>query len=311
METAKKAAEMTGHGEPRQWSPRRIPHTETGEDQRLLPELWREKPPRWQRRSTKEGRMRSILEELWKMQATAPLHIHLQGNTGKTPRSTGQERSKVPATKQRGQGPIQEKQGTGERHGDRSPQQGGNTRRKQTQRTGGNTSGPTRQPTPTPINGLCERLAPSTRPGAGPTCKRGECDPTKEGAPIATHIFSSIKTALEPAEGQQSHASQRTPVSRTLGAGRTSITGNLIPRTDTLQSMVWLGRSRERDHRDGYHTLSIPTLSDDEEWPLTDTEDEDKEDDEDPRGCTDSTGGNHQTRRRIHQGLPNQSTSTT
>ena len=48
------------------------------------------------------------------------------------------------------------------------------------------------------------------------------------------------------------------------------------------------------DAKDGYHTLSIPTLSDsdyDYMPGLTNTEDEDEKDDEDPWVCTGSTKG--------------------
>ena len=112
--------------------------------------------------------------------------------------------------------------------------------------------------------------------------------PEEEHQPPLTYA-AAAKRALEPAEGQESHASQRTPAGQTLGVGEPSITGNPTPRTDTQQNTVWPGRL-VLDARDGYHTLSIPTLSDsdyDDMTGLIDTEDEDKEDDKDPRGCTD------------------------
>ena len=95
--------------------------------------------------------------------------------------------------------------------------------------------------------------------------------PEEENQPQLTYA-AAAKTALEPAEGQRSHASQRTPACQTLKAKRTSIREKLIP---SQNCTIWQGKSK--DQKDGNHSYEIPTQSDDEEWLLTDPEDEEEE----------------------------------
>ena len=87
---------------------------------------------------------------------------------------------------------------------------------------------------------------------------------------------AAAKTALEPTEGHQSHASQMTPACRSMKADMTAIREKLKL---SQNGTIWQRRSE--DQSDGYHSYEIPTQADEEDCPLTNSEDSD---DEEPPG---------------------------